>query len=60
MLEFYIIEDSQNTPDWPEQVGLQYAGEIDAKTFKNLKTKGFVEDQFGYYSDFRWNRTFVE
>jgi hypothetical protein len=60
MLDFYIIQDEQNKPDWPEQIELEYAGRLDEKVFKSLKMTGFIEAEFDYYADFRWNKTFVQ
>lgn len=53
MLDFYIIKDDQSTPNHPEQLGLEFVGGLDSKTFDNLQNKGIIDRQFDYYSDFR-------
>lgn len=53
MLDFYIIKDDQSKPGYPEQVGLEFAGGLDEKTFDNLQDKGIIDTRFDYYSDFR-------
>ena len=60
MLDFYIIKDKQTTPDYPEQISLEYISGINFNTFKNLQKKGIIDSQFNYYSDFRWNKLLVE
>ncbi len=52
MLDFYLIKDDQITPDSPTE--LEFIGQLDSKTFKNLKTKGIIENHYEYNSDFRW------
>jgi hypothetical protein len=52
MLDFYIIQDEQITPDSP--TGLEFIGQLNDSTFRNLKTKGIIDKQYDYYSDFRW------
>jgi hypothetical protein len=53
MLDFYIIKDDQAKPNYPEQLGLEFVGGLDNKTFDNLKNKGIIDRRFDYYSDFR-------
>lgn len=53
MLDFYIIGDDEAIPDYPEELGLQFVGGIDYRTFKNLQSKGILDKEFDYYSDFR-------
>ncbi len=60
MLDFYIINDEQSKPSYPEQINLEYVGGLDDRTFENLKAKGLIEDRLDYYSDFRWNSDFVK
>ncbi len=55
MLDFYIIGDDQTEPSHPEELGLQFAGGIDYETFKNLQSKGILDNGFDYHSDFRLN-----
>ncbi|RKE52406.1 hypothetical protein [Sphingobacterium detergens] len=60
MLDFYIIEDDQATPNYPEEFGLQFVGGIDYGTFTNLQSKGIIDQRFDYYSDFRLNTVLVK
>lgn len=53
MLDFYIIDDDQSMPGYPEELGLQFVGGIDYGTFKNLQSKGVLDQRFDYYADFR-------
>ena len=53
MLDFYIIEDDQAKPNHSEQLGLEFVGGLDDKTFDNLQNKGIIGRRFDYYSDFR-------
>lgn len=53
MLDFYIIKEEQITPNSP--TGLEFIGQLDDNTFRNLKTKGIIDKCYDYYSDFRWN-----
>ncbi len=53
MLDFYIIKDEQAKPNYPEQLGLEFIGGLDDKTFGNLQNKGIIDRRFDYYSDFR-------
>ncbi|MBF4487356.1 hypothetical protein [Flavobacterium sp. CSZ] len=53
MLDFYIIKEEQITPNSP--TGLEFIGQLDDNTFRNLKTKGIIDKSYDYYSDFRWN-----
>lgn len=54
MLDFYLIKDEQKKPNAPEKLGLVYIGGLEAPTFENLQNKGLIDQQFDYYSDFRW------
>jgi hypothetical protein len=60
MLDFYLINDDQPKPSYPEQVDLIYIAGLDSKTFANLVKKGIIDSRFDYYSDFRWNMQLVE
>lgn len=48
MLDFYIIKDNQNLPDYPEQVGLEFVGGLDLKTFTNLQKKRLLTDSLTF------------
>lgn len=60
MLDFYIIHDEQSKPSYPAKANLEYVGGLDDGTFENLKSKGLIESRYDYYSDFRWNSSFVK
>lgn len=60
MLDFYLIKDEQKTPDYPEQQNLEFAGDLDYKTYHNLLKKKVIDERFDYYSDFRWSKQIVE
>ena len=60
MLDFYLINDEQPKPDYPEQANLKYISGLNSKTFENLKDKGIIDYRFDYYSDFRWNIELVK
>jgi len=60
MLDFYLIKDDQPNPDYPEQSELEFAGGLDLKTHSNLQKKGLIDDHYDYFSDFRWDTTFVK
>ena len=51
MLDFYIIKDDQAKPNYPEQLGLEFAGGLDDKTFENLQNKGIIDKRFDFYLD---------
>lgn len=53
MLDSYIIGDDQAIPDYPEELGLQFVGGVDYGTFTNLQSKGILDKELDYYSDFR-------
>ncbi|MBZ4187511.1 hypothetical protein [Niabella beijingensis] len=53
MLDFYIVQDEQPQPDYPEQAGLEFVGALDNRTFANLQRKEVIGMQFNFYSDFR-------
>ncbi len=60
MLDFYLIQDDQPKPDYPEQANLEFVGGLDYKTFENLQNKGVIGSQYNYYSDFRWGTKMIE
>ncbi|WP_293884570.1 hypothetical protein [Sphingobacterium sp. UBA1498] len=53
MLDFYTIADYQMKPDFPEKIGLEFAGQLDFKTLNRLQQKGIIAQQFDYHTDFR-------
>ena len=53
MLDFYIIDDNQALPAYPEKNELEFAGGIDYQTFSNLQRKRVIDERLDYYSDFR-------
>ncbi|RKE57292.1 hypothetical protein [Sphingobacterium detergens] len=53
MLDFYIIDDHQPTPNDPTEMGLEFVGKLDDGTFKNLQKKNIIDKNFDFYSDFR-------
>lgn len=59
MLDFYLIQDDQSTPDSPEELGLKYVGGIEFEPYKSIQRKGVLEERFQYYSDFRWSSQFI-
>ena len=60
MLDFYLINDEQTKPSYPEEASLEYVSGLNSKTFETLKEKGIIDSRFDYYSDFRWNMHLVE
>jgi hypothetical protein len=60
MLDFYIIKDDQPKPNHPEQLGLEFVGGLDYKTFDNLQNKGIIDRRFDYYSDFRLGTVLIK
>jgi hypothetical protein len=55
MLDFYLIDDQQAKPEYPEQTNLEYAGGINLATFEELQRQRFIEDRFDFWTDFRWS-----
>jgi len=60
MLDFYIIKDEQALPNYPEQIGLEFVGGLDEKTFHNLQNKGIIDKRFDYNSDFRLGTPLIQ
>lgn len=58
MLDFYLIHDEQIMPESPSD--LEFIGNLDEKTFQNLKTKKIIPDNYDCFSDFRWNITVIK
>ena len=54
MLDFYFIKDGATKPENGPSA-LDFAGNLDDKTFANLQKKGIIDSHFNYYSDFRWS-----
>lgn len=59
MLDFYFISDDQSKPNNGPSV-LDFAGDLDDKTFSNLQKKGIIDNRFDYYSDFRWSELLLK
>ena len=59
MLDFYFIAEETSKPI-NEPSGLNFAGDLDDKTFSNLQKKGIIDDRFDYYSDFRWSELLLK
>ncbi|TAD86295.1 MAG: hypothetical protein EAY75_08795 [Bacteroidetes bacterium] len=53
MLDFYSIKDDQAKPNYPQQLGLEFAGGLDNKIFENLQNKVIIDRRSHYYSDFK-------
>lgn len=53
MLDFYLINDAQAKPKYPEQAGLEFVGQLNEETFGNLQNKGILDHRMDYYSDLR-------
>lgn len=60
MLDFYLINDNQSKPSYPEQANLKFVGALDEKTFGNLLDKKVIDSRFDYYSDFRLGISMVK
>ena len=60
MLDFYIIKDDQAKPNHPQQLGLEFVGGLDDKTYDNLQNKGIIDKRFDYYSDFRLGTVLIK
>ena len=60
MLDFYLINDKQSKPNYPEKANLEYISGLNSKTFENLKEFRIIDSRFDYYSDFRWNNGLVK
>lgn len=58
MLDFYLIPDEEQTPDNPEQIQLEFIGQLHEKTFAQLKIKKIVPSHS--YSDFRWKKPLIK
>lgn len=60
MLDFYTIKDDQANSSYPEEAGLEFAGDLDDITFDLLQNKGVIDQRFDYYSDFRWGTALIQ
>jgi hypothetical protein len=60
MLDFYLIDDEQAKPSYPEQTNLEYAGGINLATFEELQRLRFIEDRFDFWTDYRWSNQQVK
>jgi len=45
MLDFYLINDEQPKPNYPEQANHKYISGLNSKTFENLKDKGIMDSR---------------
>ena len=52
MLDFYLISDESSDPKHP--TGLIYVGGIDLPDFQYLFNINIIENEAGYFQDFRW------
>lgn len=57
MLDFYLLSDSQPTPNNLAQ--LIYAGGLEAALYDRLVKKGVINARYDYYSHFRWGNALV-
>ncbi|WP_132225931.1 hypothetical protein [Pedobacter sp. ok626] len=60
MLDFYLLDDDENAPGYPEEAGINIVGSIDFETFERLKAKKIIPERFDYHSDFRWDMSLVQ
>jgi len=60
MLDFYTIHDDQAAPNHPMQLGLEFVGGLDHRTFENLQRVGIIDRRFDYYSDFRLGTALIK
>ncbi len=60
MLDFYLLADNQNMPNYPEEGGHKLVGNIDAQIFDRLKLKKIIPERFDYHSDFRWDTSLIQ
>jgi hypothetical protein len=59
MLYFYLIQDDQSKPNYPEQAKLEMAGGLDYESYEDLILKGLIDKRFDYHSDFRWGTAMI-
>lgn len=52
MLDFYLINDNIVSPEFPEEIGLEFAGGLESKIFSDIKKHGLIDDRLSFYSDF--------
>ena len=60
MLDFYILKDDQALPNYPKQLGLEFVGGLDDKTFYNLQNEGIIDNRFDFYSHFRLGTALIK
>lgn len=46
MLDFYIIQDDQVKPNYPEKLELELVGGLDEKSVASLQNKGIIDKRF--------------
>nr|WP_199079621.1 hypothetical protein [Pedobacter sp. ASV19] len=60
MLDFYLLPDEKNVPNYPEETGGNVIGQINQQTFERLKLKKIIPERFDYHSDFRWDKDLIK
>ncbi|GAB5564132.1 MAG: hypothetical protein Wins2KO_11950 [Winogradskyella sp.] len=60
MLDFYLINDEQSKPNYPEQLNLEFVSGNDYEAYERLLTKGVIDQRFDFYSDFRWSSHMIK
>lgn len=60
MLDFYLLDDNFDVPEYPEEYKLEYVGGLDLKVYYNLQKKGIIDDEFSFFSDFRWDKQTIQ
>jgi hypothetical protein len=58
ILDFYLLSDEKPKPHTVHD--LTFAGQLGEESFHYLVEKGFVDNRFDYYADFRWNSALVD
>jgi len=60
LLDFYLIQDTFEKPEFPEESRLEFAGGLEDKTFADLKRYGLINNEISFYSDFRLSENTVK
>ena len=60
MLDFYLLADNQNMPNYPEEGDRKLIGSIGDQIFERLKVKKIIPERFDYHSDFRWDTSLIQ
>lgn len=53
MLDFYLLDDDQEMPDYPEKAELVLMFSLTLKEFEQLQKNTICTSEFDYFSDFR-------